>query len=183
MIPVDIFTPALKCRNRTEGSFVVACVQESSKVITILAAQFSIRASVTVRLECAEVTGDPFVEIVSMNLSVTGNPINKLECFIEQYNFVKEQYEQYEVLAQDFPQGLIKRRKYRLKNSAALRFLRLQSSAIIVKVLLTRSSYPTKNLVQEPTNCVPASAICDMCNSITTWKTSALKFRAKNRLE
>ena len=74
---VEIFTPGLQCRNRndTGTSFSLTCVNENNQIVTSLIIEFHVQSQVLVLAECVVIDGQPYEEISSISLNVSGNEI------------------------------------------------------------------------------------------------------------
>ena len=74
---VQIFTPGLQCGNRsvTGTNFFLTCVEENNQIVTSLIVEFPVRSQVLAHAECVVLDGQPYEEISSINLNVSGNEV------------------------------------------------------------------------------------------------------------
>ena len=75
---IHMKTTAVSCENRTDAQTGVnnvslICMEENNQIATSLVIQFRIQSPVRVQVQCAVLTGNPFEEISSINISVKGN--------------------------------------------------------------------------------------------------------------
>ena len=72
---VEIFTPGLQCRNRSDTgtNFSLTCVNENNVIVTSLIVNFPVQSQVIVYAECGKIDGQPYEKIANISLIVAGN--------------------------------------------------------------------------------------------------------------